>query len=140
MCFSVAVATALIANHWRQCWYADPIGAILMSLYIALNWFNIGREQIDQLVGRSADQEFIKEIHSLASHHHPCLLPDIIRAYHFGSRYLVELEVILPAEMTVRESHDISLSLQQSIEQLEEVERAFVHVDYSSRDIDEHDW
>jgi len=39
----------------------------------------------------------------------------------------VELEVVLPAEMSVREAHDISLALQQSIEQLDAVERAFVH-------------
>jgi hypothetical protein len=41
--------------------------------------------------------------------------------------------------MTVRESHDISLALQQSIEQLDAVERAFVHVDWRGRDgEDEH--
>ena len=41
--------------------------------------------------------------------------------------------------MTVRESHDISLALQQSIEQLDSVERAFVHVDWRGRDgEDEH--
>ena len=40
---------------------------------------------------------------------------------------------------TVREAHDISLALQQSIEQLSEVERAFVHVDYQAREgEDEH--
>jgi divalent metal cation (Fe/Co/Zn/Cd) transporter len=104
-----------------------------MSLYIAINWFGIGREQIDQLIGRSADQSFIKEIHELASQHHPLLMPDIIRAYHFGARFLVEMEVVLPAEMSVREAHDISLELQQAVEQLEDVERAFVHVDYRSR-------
>ena len=118
----VAVATAMIAHQWESMWYADPIGAIIMSVYIAVNWFGIGREQIDQLVGRSADQTFIKEIHELAAKHHPLLMPDIIRAYHFGARFLVELEVVLPAEMRVKEAHDIALELQQLIEQLEDVE------------------
>lgn len=60
--------------------------------------------------------------------------------YVVGARFLVEVEVVLPADMSVREAHDISLALQQSIEQLPDVERAFVHVDFQSRSIDEHDW
>ena len=36
------------------------------------------------------------------------------------------------------ESHDIALALQHKIESLEEVERAFVHVDYLTRDGLEH--
>jgi len=63
---------------------------------------------------------------------------DILRAYHFGSKYLVELEVVAPENMTVKDSHNISIQLQFKIEQLERVERAFVHVDYKSRDYDEH--
>ncbi len=38
------------------------------------------------------------------------------------------MEIVLPGDMTVRESHDIALELQHKIEGLEEVERAFVHV------------
>lgn len=42
---------------------------------------------------------------------------------------------------TVREAHDISLALQQSVEQLEDVERAFVHVDWKGREgEDEHNY
>lgn len=69
------------------------------------------------------------------------------------------MEIVLPAEMTVAESHDIALALQHKvrracalhthsgvpshacctqIEELEEVERAFVHVDYQQRDAPEH--
>lgn len=50
----------------------------------------------------------------------------------------VEMEIVLPADMTVRESHDIALILQHKIERLSEVERAFVHVDHNKRDGLEH--
>ncbi len=63
---------------------------------------------------------------------------DIVRAYHFGNNFLVEIEVILPWDMTVKDAHDISLELQMKVEALDDVERAFVHVDYLSRDYDEH--
>lgn len=78
---------------------------------------------------------------------------DAIRAYHFGcvvcdiqvactcihrANYLVEVEVVLPPNMTVRESHDIALALQHQIEAMEDVERAFVHVDWQTRTEPEH--
>jgi divalent metal cation (Fe/Co/Zn/Cd) transporter len=50
----------------------------------------------------------------------------------------VEMEIVLPADMTVRDSHDLALGLQHKIESLEEVERAFVHVDHDKRDGLEH--
>jgi divalent metal cation (Fe/Co/Zn/Cd) transporter len=50
----------------------------------------------------------------------------------------VEMEIVLPGNMTVRESHDIALVLQHKIERLPDVERAFVHVDHNKRDGLEH--
>lgn len=48
------------------------------------------------------------------------------------------MEIVLPGTMTVRESHDLALDLQHKIEGLEDVERAFVHVDHERRDGLEH--
>lgn len=60
--------------------------------------------------------------------------------YHFGTRFLVEVHIVLDAEMSLRIAHDISERLQTNIESLPEVERAFVHCDYESthRPEDEH--
>lgn len=60
--------------------------------------------------------------------HDTRLTVDVTRVYHFGTRFNVEMEIVLPGSMTVRESHDIALALQHKIESLDEVERAFVHV------------
>lgn len=43
--------------------------------------------------------------------------------YHFGARYIVEMEVVMPGDMTVAESHDIALALQHKVEALDDVER-----------------
>ena len=64
----------------------------------------------------------------MAIHHDPRLYVDCTRVYHFGARYNVEMEIVLPGDMTVMESHDIALALQHKIESMEGVERAFVHV------------
>lgn len=63
---------------------------------------------------------------------------DVVRAYHFGPKFLVELEVVLPRDTLLFESHDLGMELQYEIESREEVERCFVHIDYESRPYDEH--
>ena len=61
-----------------------------------------------------------------------------MRAYHFGPKFLVELEVVMPKETLLFESHDVGMELQYEIEGREEVERCFVHIDYQTRPYDEH--
>jgi len=135
---SMALATSLIAQYKSKYWFADPLGAIMISLYITVSWMETGKEQVERLVGIQADEKFITFVSELADDHHPLMKSDIVRAYHFGNNFLVEIEVILPQDMRVREAHDISLALQMKVEALETVERAFVHVDYLPRNYDEH--
>ena len=55
---------------------------------------------------------------------------DTVRAYTFGINYLVEVHIVLNPGMLLNESHDIGESLQQRLEKIAEVERAFVHCDF----------
>lgn len=135
----VAAVTGIISNYIPSAWYIDSYGAIFISTYIAYRWYCIGQEQTRLLVGHGAGAEFINVIKQLAITHHSQLQPDSIKAYSFGNRFLVEIEVVMPEHYTVKKSHDICLELQMIIEQLEEVERCFVHIDYRIRDEDEHD-
>ncbi|KAK9824789.1 hypothetical protein WJX74_008956 [Apatococcus lobatus] len=133
-----AIGTATLAILVPSIWWVDPVGAILISMYIIYSWAIISKSQVDKLVGRAAPEEFIRELEMLASTHHDELEIDVIRAYHFGPRFIVEMEVVMPEGMTVRASHDIALILQHKVEELEAVERCFVHVDYEKRLEPEH--
>ncbi|TDH69585.1 hypothetical protein CCR75_008273 [Bremia lactucae] len=135
---SVAVTAAFVSHSFMRLWYLDSVGAMLISVYIAISWLATGKEQVERLVGLQAEQGFIDQIRMLGDIHHPMMRTDIVRAYHFGNNYLVEMEVILPEDMCVKDAHDISLSLQNKVEELDNVERAFVHVDYLERNYDEH--
>ncbi|KAG2403855.1 Metal tolerance protein [Vigna angularis] len=63
---------------------------------------------------------------------------DTVRAYTFGSHYFVEVDIVLPADMQLQEAHDIGESLQEKLELLPEIERAFVHLDYEYSHKPEH--
>lgn len=44
----------------------------------------------------------------------------------------MEVDIVLSPEMPLRRAHDIGEELQQHLEQLPEVERAHVHIDFES--------
>lgn len=71
--------------------------------------------QVDKMIGMGAPEDFVQNLEQLANTHHDELSLDRIRAYHFGQRFIVEMEVVLPAQMSVRESHDIALILQHKV-------------------------
>eukprot|EP00978_Attheya_sp_CCMP212_P007619 scaffold17663_cov54-Attheya_sp.AAC.2 len=119
-------------------WFLDPMGAILISVYIIVSWYSTGKEQIEQLTGKCAPDDFIQDITTLAQNFDSRMDVDVCRAYHFGPKFLVEIEVVLPRDTLLFESHDLGMELQYEIEGREEVERCFVHIDYESRPYDEH--
>ena len=109
----------------------DPVGALLLSFYIIINWVLVGREQLINLIGHRADRRFISKITYIAKEHHENILKvDTVRAYTFGINYLVEVHIVLSPDMKLQQSHDIGESLQLKLESLKEVERAFVHCDF----------
>jgi len=134
----VSAVCLLLALYSGSLWWCDGVGAILISLYIIYSWYETGKEQIEHLTGKSAPDDFLEELTDLAEHFDERLLVDTCRAYHFGPKFLVELEVVMPSDTLLKESHDLGMELQYEIEAREEVERCFVHIDYESREYDEH--
>lgn len=113
---------------WRN---ADPLGAILISIYIFLGWYRTGRQQIRDLTGHAACSLILQKLLWVCMTHDPRIqFIDTLRAYHFGYNILVEAHIVLPSDMNLCEAHDIGESLQNKLECYSEVERAFVHIDY----------
>lgn len=134
----VSAIALLLTLYSNNLWWCDSIGAIIISVYIIYSWYHTGKEQIEQLTGKGAPQELIKEYIEISEKFDGRLVIDTCRAYHFGPKFLVELEVVMPQHTLLKESHDLGMELQFRIEAREEVERCFVHIDYEARDYDEH--
>lgn len=86
------------------------------------------------LTGYTAEPDFLKLVTWISQKHDDRVLSiQRVVAFHYGSRYLVEVELVLPADMTVREARDLSEALQLKIERISDVEMAFVHIGYKSK-------
>ncbi|PIA38904.1 hypothetical protein AQUCO_02700238v1 [Aquilegia coerulea] len=133
----IGLIAALLANYISD--WMDPVGAILLALYTIRTWSITVLENVNSLVGKSAAPEYLQKLTYLCWNHHEAIRHiDTVRAYTFGSHYFVEVDIVLPSTMPLREAHDIGEALQEKLEQLPEIERAFVHLDYEFTHKPEH--
>ncbi|XP_052176518.1 metal tolerance protein 4 [Diospyros lotus] len=120
-------------------WWIDPVGAIVLAAYTISNWSGTVHENAVSLVGQSAPPEVLQKLTYLVLRHHPQIKRvDTVRAYTFGVLYFVEVDIELPEDLPLKEAHAIGESLQIKIEELPEVERAFVHLDFECDHKPEH--
>ncbi|CAN1307052.1 Metal tolerance protein 4 [Linum perenne] len=133
----VGLLAAILGDRFY--WWIDPVGAIILAIYTIANWSGTVLENAVSLVGQSAPPEFHQKLTYLVLRHNPLIKRvDTVRAYTFGVLYFVEVDIELPEELPLKEAHAVGESLQIKIEELPEVERAFVHLDYECTHKPEH--
>ncbi|KAI0818173.1 hypothetical protein GGR55DRAFT_61189 [Xylaria sp. FL0064] len=128
-----------ILGFYLGIWWLDALGGLLLSLVVIKNWSQTSLQHIKNLSGFSAtaDQRnillyltmrFAKTIRQIQG----------IQAYHSGDKLIAEVDIILDASTTLRDSHDLSESLSYVLESVPIVDRAFVHADYASYNLPTH--
>ncbi|KAJ7009502.1 hypothetical protein NC653_000251 [Populus alba x Populus x berolinensis] len=132
----VGLVAAVLGDKYY--WWIDPTGAILLALYTITNWSGTVIENAVSLVGQTASPEVLQKLTYLVTRHPQVKRVDTVRAYTFGALYFVEVDIELPEELPLKEAHAIGETLQNKIEKLPEVERAFVHLDFECEHKPEH--
>ncbi|CAL5019815.1 unnamed protein product [Urochloa decumbens] len=133
----VGLVAAVLGDKFL--WWIDPAGAVVLAVYTIVNWSKTVLENAVTLVGQCAPPEMLQMLTYLAIKHDTRVKRvDTVRAYSFGALYFVEVDIELSEHMRLREAHTIGESLQEKIEKLPEVERAFVHIDFESTHKPEH--
>ncbi|CAN1257638.1 Metal tolerance protein 5 [Linum perenne] len=117
----IGLFAALLANYVDD--WMDPVGAIILALYTIRTWSMTVLENVHSLVGKSATPDYLQKLTYLSWNHHKAIR---------------HVDIVLPADMPLQEAHDIGESLQEKLELLPEIERAFVHLDYEFSHKPEH--
>jgi divalent metal cation (Fe/Co/Zn/Cd) transporter len=130
-CFEYGFAIFTSAAGAKLAWWVDPAGAMAIALMIIFTWTMTVKQELLQLCGQGAPPAFIREVTFAAIQHSADFLQiDSVSAYHWGEKYMVEVDVIMAPENGLTRAHDLSQSLQDKLERFEMVARAYVHVDY----------
>ncbi|PSR72556.1 hypothetical protein PHLCEN_2v11549 [Hermanssonia centrifuga] len=117
-------------------WFLDPMGAIIIAAGVILAWGFTVYRQFGLLAGKSAPHDFIQLlIYKAITFSDDIEQIDTVRAYH---DYFVEIDIVMDANTPLWKAHDISQQLQDKIEVLPNVGRAFVHVDHEATHAPEH--
>ncbi|KZW01991.1 CDF-like metal transporter [Exidia glandulosa HHB12029] len=120
-------------------WWLDPTGAIIIAMGVIIAWARTIYKQFGLLAGRSASHEFLQlVIYKALMFSKDFESIDTVRAYHSGPEYFVEVDVVMSRDTPLWKAHDLSQQLQDKLEVLPNVGRAFVHVDHESTHRPEH--
>ncbi|EJD55411.1 CDF-like metal transporter [Auricularia subglabra TFB-10046 SS5] len=120
-------------------WWLDPTGAIIIAVGVILSWTRTIYGQFGLLAGRSAPHDFLQlVIYKALMFHKDFDAIDTVRAYHSGPNYFVEVDVVMSRDTPLWKAHDVSQQLQDKLEVLPNVGRAFVHVDHETSHRPEH--
>ncbi|CAG5188002.1 uncharacterized protein ALTATR162_LOCUS11844 [Alternaria atra] len=123
----------LIGGHVGV-WWLDPLGAACLSLFIIYDWACTCFENVTRLTGEAASDRVERKMMYMAYRFSPLVEGfKSLKCYHAGDGVCVEIDVLMKEETPLRKCHDIAETLQYCLEGLDEVDRAFVTMDYTSQ-------
>ncbi len=108
----------------------DPVVAGLVALNILWSGWTMVRDSVNGLMDQAASPEMIARIRALISANSDgALEAHDVRTRHAGSATFVDFHLVVPAEMTVKESHAICDRLEDAIETEIEGAVVVIHVE-----------
>ena len=144
-----------LIGYFAQIWWLDPLGGLVLSLYVIISWSITTRTHILNLVGQTASADERNILLYLTMRFAKCIRKiQNIAVYHAGDKLNVEVDIVLnedmigggegdhgnlqPGARALRDIHDLGESLQYVLESVPGVERAFVHSDYWEGNLPSH--
>ncbi|KIW30552.1 uncharacterized protein PV07_06290 [Cladophialophora immunda] len=128
-----------LVGFYFQIWWLDALGGLFLSFYVIFNWTTTSVEHVRNLCGVSATADQRNVLLYLAMRFaKPIRYIQGLQAYHTGDKLNVEVDIVLDENMSLRDSHDLSESLQYVLESVPAVDRAFVHADYADWNLPSH--
>ena len=106
----------------------DPIVGMLIGVLILKTAYTIGKENIDNIMGKVPDEKIIKQIEKIANNTKGAHEAHNIKVDNYGAYSIVNLHIKVNGEMTLDEAHKIVHSVQNNIlEEIPEVKSVSAH-------------
>jgi len=109
--------------------YIDGAAGIAIALFIFNSGYKIAKENIDYLMGKSADEKLILEIANQAMKIKGVKGFNDLRTYYMGDKIHVEIHIEVDKDLPTNESHDIGNDVKTVLEKIEGIQKAFIHID-----------
>jgi cation diffusion facilitator family transporter len=127
--FASGVAVIGVIGPWLGFPILDSIASILISLFIFYSGYEIAMENIDYLMGHAPSESTIKKIKEKTINIAGVKGINDVKAHYVGSYIHVEVHVEVDKKINTEKSHDIGKKVQYAIEDIDQVDKAFIHID-----------
>lgn len=124
---SVALIGILLAQKGLLVF--DSIAGIAVSFFIIRSGYEIAKENIDYLMGKSADKELVEEIISESLNINGVIGYNDLRSYYVGNKFHIEIHIEVDKNLTTDKSHDIGKMVEHKLESNDKISKVFVHID-----------
>jgi cation diffusion facilitator family transporter len=108
---------------------ADPVAGLLVVPWILHNAWEVFSESIHQLIGGHASPELVETIIERAGAVSGVLDVHQVIVEYVGPQVRVDIHINMEADQPLTVVHDVSDTVRERIEELEEVDHAFVHAE-----------
>jgi len=125
---SAAVLAGVVASNLGLPVF-DPIVAILIGLWIIRAGFSIGRDNIKYLMGEVPPKELLDRIRAAARAVEGVIALNDVFAHYVGTLVEIEVHINVDRHLDIEKAHAIGKRVQGAIEGMEEIARAFIHID-----------
>jgi cation diffusion facilitator family transporter len=125
---SIAAFIGILGAHYIVP-VLDPIAGLLVALWIFRAAFLTVKENLKYLTGAGADEnirnKIVKEVMSVKG---------VLRVHHViteyaGPQLVVDVHVNVDGNVTLKKAHAINDAVIKKLEDIEEVDRAYVHIE-----------
>ena len=125
---SIAILCGVVASNIGYP-ILDPIVGCLIGLLILKTAFEIGKENIDNIMGKVTDDKILRKIERAANKTPNAYEAHNIKVDNYGAYVLVNLHVKVNGNLTVSQSHEIAHNVEKNIlKKIPIVKSATVHV------------
>ena len=125
---SLAAILGILASNLANPLF-DPIAGIIVALWIFRAVWVTAKENLGYLTGAGADTETRQKFIEIVSK-----IPGVENIHHVitdyaGPRFVVEVHINARGEISLNQAHEICDRATEELEKLDEVDRAYVHVE-----------
>lgn len=107
----------------------DSIAGILVALFIFKTGYEVGKENLNYLMGHSATGEFDDRVKDITLGIEGVKGINDLRSHYVGDKFHIEIHIEVDKDASTSISHDIGNKVRFELEKIDEVQKVFVHVD-----------
>jgi len=126
---SLGIALALIVLSITKKWWIDPVAAIFVGVWVLGIFLRLSYTLTHQIIDKGLEDNEIKKIESALNEFRQIKNFHRIRTRQSGSTIFIDMHIEVDGQMTVDESHGLTLKIEHKMKELFKVCNTTVHVE-----------